>query len=105
MATPRTVFSDTLESVPDGVRLVRSKDAAATVARLKEQTDGSLALGGATLAASLLDLIDEFHLYVMPVVVGGGKPFFSSHRRLRLRLAEHRSFPSGAMNLRYERAD
>jgi dihydrofolate reductase len=73
--TPRIVFSDTLESVPEGVRLVRSRDAVAEVMRLKQRTEGDLDLGGPSLAASLLDLIDEFRLYVMPVVVGGGKPF------------------------------
>ena len=40
----------------------------------------------------------------MPVVVGGGKPFFAARRKLLLRLAEHRVFASGAMFLRYERA-
>lgn len=105
LATPRIVFSDTLESVPEGVRLVRSDEAMAEVRRLKQQTEGTLDLGGAGLAASLIDLIDEFRLYVMPVAVGGGKPFFPASKRLRLRLAEHRTFASGAVYLRYERAD
>jgi dihydrofolate reductase len=102
--TPRIVFSDTLQSVPEGVRLVRSNDAVAEVTRLKRQTEGELDLGGASLAASLVDLVDEFRLYVMPVVVGGGKPFFAARKKLRLRLAEHRAFASGAVYLRYERA-
>ncbi len=102
--TPRVVFSDTLQSVPEGVRLVRSSDAVAEVTRLKQQTEGELDLGGASLAASLVDLVDEFRLYVMPVVVGGGKPFFAARKKLRLRLAEHRAFASGAVYLRYERA-
>jgi dihydrofolate reductase len=102
--TPRVVFSDTLERVPEGVRLVRSTDAAADVTRLKQQTDGDLSLGGPGLAASLLDLIDEFHLYVMPVVVGGGKPFFPPGTTLNLRLAEQRGLTSGTVYLRYERA-
>jgi dihydrofolate reductase len=102
--TRRIVFSDTLQSVPVGVQLVRSKDAVAEVTRLKQQTEGVLDLGGPTLAASLVDLIDEFRLFVLPVVVGGGKPFFSARKKLELRLAEHRAFPSGTMYLRYERA-
>jgi dihydrofolate reductase len=104
LETPRIVFSDSLESVAEGVQLVRSRDAVARVTRLKQETEGHLDLGGAGLAASLLDLIDEFRLYVMPVVVGGGKPYFAEGRKLRLRLAEHRAFASGTMYLRYERA-
>lgn len=103
--TPRIVFSDTLERVPEGIRLVRSNDAVAEVTRLKEQTEGDLDLGGASLAASLVDLVDEFRLYVMPVAVGGGKPFFPVGKKLHLRLVEHRAFASGAVYLRYERVD
>jgi dihydrofolate reductase len=103
VTTPRIVFSDTLDRVPEGVRIVRRKDAAAEVMRLKQQTDGDLDLGGATLAASLVDLIDGFRLYVLPVVVGGGKPFFAARKKLELRLVEHRAFPSGTVYLRYER--
>lgn len=104
--TPRIVFSDTLDSVPEGVRVVRSSDAVAEVTRLKQEADSHLDIGGPTLAASLVDLIDEFGLYLLPVVVGGGKPFFATGREtLRLRLAEHRAFASGAVYLRYERTD
>jgi dihydrofolate reductase len=104
--TPRIVFSDTLESVPEGCRLVRSSEAVAEVRRLKQETEGPLGIGGATLAASLIDLIDEFRVWVNPVAVGGGKPFFPVGReQLQLRLAEHRAFASGALHLRYRRAD
>ena len=105
VATPRYVFSDTLESVPDEVTLVRSGDARDVVTRLKGELGGELAVGGAGLAASLLDLIDEFRLFVVPVAVGGGKPFFPAGSRLRLRLIEHRTFASGGLYLRYARGD
>ncbi|WP_156725152.1 dihydrofolate reductase family protein [Streptomyces apocyni] len=101
--TPRIVFSDTLTRVPQGVRLVRRKDAVAEVARLKEQSEGTLDIGGPELAASLLDLIDEFRLFVAPVALGGGKPYFPVGHRLSLRLTEQRSFASGTVYLRYER--
>ncbi|WP_129667888.1 dihydrofolate reductase family protein [Phytoactinopolyspora endophytica] len=104
METPRYVFSDTIETVPDGVRLVRSADAVAEVQRLKRETEGELAVGGAGLAASLVDLVDEFQPYVMPVVVGGGKPFFPAGVELKLQLAEQRTFASGTVFLRYTRA-
>lgn len=103
LKTPRIVFSDTLESVPDGLRLVRSKDAVAEVRRLKKEIKGFLQLGGPGLAASLVDLIDEFRLFVTPVVLGGGKPFFPTGKRLNFRMAEHRALDSGVVYLRYER--
>ncbi|MDG4864902.1 dihydrofolate reductase family protein [Streptomyces sp. T-3] len=104
LATPRFIFSDTLEGVPEGCQLVRSTDAVATVARLKQESEGDLDLGGAGLAGSLIDLIDEFRLYVTPVLLGGGKPYYpAGGKQLRLRLAEQRSFASGALYLRYQR--
>jgi dihydrofolate reductase len=102
-ATPRIVFSDTLESVAPGCRLVRRADAVDEVLRLKKETDGDLSIGGAGLAASLVDLIDEFRPTVMPACTGGGKPYFPLGADLRLRLIEQRAFTSGAVYLRYER--
>ncbi|MGH8947310.1 MAG: dihydrofolate reductase family protein [Acidimicrobiia bacterium] len=101
--TPRYVFSDTLEAVPEGIQLVRTHDARAVVNRLKEETEGPLDLGGAGLAASMLDLIDEFQLVVLPMVVGSGKPFFPEGRELSLRLVDQRVFESGAVYLNYVR--
>jgi dihydrofolate reductase len=101
-ATPRIVFSDTLESVPPGCRLVRRADAIDEVVRLKK-TDGDLAVGGAGLAASLLDLIDEFRPSVVPAFTGGGQPYFPLGADLRLRLIEQRTFTGGTVYLRYER--
>ena len=101
VATPRYVFSDSLEAVPIGVELVRRADSEATVKRLKAELDGNMDLGGAGLAASLIDLIDEFRLFVNPVAIGGGKPFFPVGARLDLELVEERRFPSGGLLLRY----
>ncbi len=104
--TPRMVFSDSMAAAPDGVRLVRRADAPAVVERLKAETDGHLGLGGAGLAASLIDLIDEFRMWVNPVAVGGGTPFFPAVPGVRrLRRLEARALPSGSLYLRYERAD
>lgn len=103
VATPRIVFSDSLESVAPGCRLVRRADAIEEVVRLKKETDGELAVGGAGLAASLLDLIDEFRVTVVPTFSGGGKPYFPLGADLRLRLMDQRTFGNGAVYLRYER--
>lgn len=104
VATPMIVFSDTLERVGEGARLVRSRDAIAEVRRLKAQPGGPLAVGGAGLAASLVDLIDEFQLWVHPVVVGGGKRYFPAFRdHVPLTLIETRTLSAGVVSLRYER--
>ncbi|HEX6682143.1 MAG TPA: dihydrofolate reductase family protein [Candidatus Limnocylindrales bacterium] len=103
VATPRVVFSDTLTDVPDGVRLVRRADARAEVERLKRETDGELSLGGGALAASIVDLIDEFCPFVVPTMVGGGKKYFPEGVSIPLRLTEHRVFDSGTVFLRYAR--
>ena len=102
-ATPRIVFSDSLESVAPGCRLVRRADAIEEVVRLKKETDGDLAVGGAGLAASLLDLIDEFRPTVVPAVCGGGKPYLPLGADLQLRLMEQRTFGNGTVYLRYAR--
>jgi dihydrofolate reductase len=102
-ATPRIVFSDSLTGVAPGCRLVRRADAVEEVVRLKKETDGDLSVGGAGLAASLLDLIDEFRPTGVPAFVGGGKPFFPLGADLRLRLVEQRAFQGGSVYLRYGR--
>jgi dihydrofolate reductase len=100
-ATPRVVFSDSLTSVPTGCRLVRSADAHAEVERLKKEVEGELSVAGPGLAASLLDLIDEFRPTVVPAVVGGGKPYLPRGTNLRLRLLDQRTFADGSVFLRY----
>lgn len=102
--TPRIVFSDTLASVGEGCRLVRRADARAEVERLKRETAGTMAIAGAALAASMIDLIDDFRLLVYPVAVGGGKPFFPAVREaLDLTLVESRTLDGGILYMHYER--
>jgi dihydrofolate reductase len=65
-----------------------------------------MALGGAGLAASFmsLGLVDEYHLFVYPVAIGAGTPYFPAlDERIELRLAETRTFGSRVVYLRYER--
>ena len=102
---PKVVFSRTLEGADWNTTVVRDV-VADDVMALKAQSGGDLALGGADLAASFmrLDLIDEYRLYVHPVVIGQGKPLFQpSNVRIDLRLAETRTFGNGVVLLRYRR--
>jgi dihydrofolate reductase len=80
-AHPKWVVSRSLTSVGPNATLVAG-DVEATVRRLKAQVDGEIDAGGTRLAQSLaeLGLIDEYRLYVHPVVLGGGTPFFAGPR-------------------------
>jgi dihydrofolate reductase len=65
-----------------------------------------LAVGGAGLASTFVELglVDEFRLFVSPVVLGGGTPFFPAlDERINLELVETRTFASRVVYLRYER--
>lgn len=100
---PKFVFSRTLEKVEWNSKLVRG-NVAEEVAKLKQQYRGDLAVGGANLAATLmrLGLIDEYQLYVNPVILGGGTPMFPAlSDRIGLRLVETRAFGTGVVFLRY----
>jgi dihydrofolate reductase len=102
--TPKIVFSRTLEAVTGNARLVRD-GAAEEVAELKAQPGSYLAVGGAGLASSLMerDLIDEYRLFVSPVVLGGGTPYFPAlARRISLQLVETRVFGARVVYLRYQ---
>lgn len=102
---PKIVFSKTLEKVEGNARLV-ADDAAGEVARLKAQPGDHLAVGGAGLAGTLtrLGLIDEYRLFVGPVVIGGGTPYFPAlDERINLELIETRTFGSRVVYLRYRR--
>jgi dihydrofolate reductase len=105
-ATPKVVFSKTLEEVEGNARLVRN-DVADEVVRLKEQPGKDLSVGGAGLASSImkLGLVDEFRLFVSPVVLGGGTPYFPAlDKRVDLELVETQPFGSRVVYLRYRRS-
>ena len=106
LAKPKVVFSSTLTSVDWNARLVRG-DAAEEVRRLKAEAGGFMSVSGAGLAGALMQagLIDEYHLYIFPVILGGGKRMFPALSAPQaLRQTEMRSFPGGVTLLRWERA-
>lgn len=104
---PKIVFSKTLERVEGNARLVR-ENIAEEIAKLKEQPGKDMVLGGADIASTFmrLGLIDEYQLYVHPVVLGGGTPMFQAlDDKIKLRLVEARPFGSGVVLFRYQHAD
>lgn len=99
---PKVVFSRTLTEVHWNSILVR-ENAVEEVRRLKSGGDGVMEVGGASLAALLMPhgLIDEYQLFLSPVVLGGGTPLFPPlDKRMQLRLVETRHFDTVVM-LRY----
>jgi dihydrofolate reductase len=103
-AIPKVVFSDSLEAANPGDRLVRG-DALAEIARIKAATGGELSIGGPTIAGSALraGLLDEVRLYVNPVLLGTGLPFFPSlDAPVSLVPRERTEYASGVVRLRYD---
>jgi dihydrofolate reductase len=100
-AADKIVYSASLPAVSSArTRISRSFDVD-EVRALKEQ--GNVSVGGPTLAASAIraGLVDEYHLFVTPVVVGGGTPVFPQDVRVGLDLVDERRFGGGVVYLRY----
>jgi dihydrofolate reductase len=76
---PKWVVSRTLKSVGPNAKLIQG-DIEPAVRALKTELAGEIAIGGPDLAHSLSGLVDEYRLYMRPVVLGGGKPFFAGPR-------------------------
>jgi dihydrofolate reductase len=107
-AMPKLVASRTLTEAGWNARVIRD-DVGAQLAALTARPGKDILLtGGSNLAAGLTrsGLIDEYHVVVHPVVLGGGKPaFLRPDGRISLTLVESRTFDDRAVLLRYERAD
>jgi dihydrofolate reductase len=98
------VFSNTLNEVKPGSILI-GKDAESEVKRIKKEPGKDIWLfGGASLTSSLLNLslIDEIGLAIHPVILGGGKPLFHDiSNRIRLELADTKTYSTGLVSLTY----
>jgi dihydrofolate reductase len=106
-ALPKVVFSTTLTSVIGNTRLAgNGVGVGEEISRLKQQPGRDIAVGGAGLASVCmkLDLIDEYRMFLSPVVLGEGTPYFPAlNERINLELLETRTFGSRVVYLRYRR--
>jgi dihydrofolate reductase len=103
-AADKIVYSTTLPAVSSArTRLERTFDPDA-VRQLKAAADRNLSVGGPGLAAAALraGLVDQVHLFVNPVVVGGGTPALPAGLRLDLELTDERRFGNGVVHLGYQ---
>jgi len=102
-AADKVVFSRTLETVSTAkTRIERDFDPDA-IRRLKAELPHDLTIGGPDLAAHAIraGLVDEWHLFLNPVVVGGGTPYLPDKVRVDLDLVDERRFRNGVVFLAY----
>jgi len=102
-AAEKVVYSRTLQTVSsERTRVEREFDAEA-IGRLKETSRSDIAIGGAELAGQAIaeGLVDECHLFLGPVLVGGGKRALPAGVHAELELLDERRFRGGVVYLRY----
>jgi dihydrofolate reductase len=102
-AADKVVYSRTLDTVATArTRIERDFDPEA-VRRLKASADADLTVGGPGLAANAFraGLVDECHLFLSPIVVGGGTPSLPDKVRVELELLDERRFGNGVVHLHY----
>jgi dihydrofolate reductase len=102
-AADKIVFSRTLEAASTARTRIESYFDPEAVRRMKTEAERDLIVGGAELAAQAFEagLVDECHLFVAPVVVGGGKQSLPDNAFLELELLDERRFSSGMVYLYY----
>lgn len=102
----KVVYSRTLEAPASARTRVEREFDPDAVRRIKDEADADVSVGGATLAAQALEagLVDELHLFLAPIVVGGGNRALPDGVRVALELVGERSFAGGFVYLRYRAA-
>ncbi|MEZ4732951.1 MAG: dihydrofolate reductase family protein [Caldilineaceae bacterium] len=99
----KIVYSSTLETIPTRKTQLERAFEPEAIRQLKEAVEHDILIGGPELAAHAFraGLIDECHLFVIPLIVGGGKSALPDNVRLKLALLAERRFDNGTVFLRY----
>ncbi|QQS00215.1 MAG: dihydrofolate reductase family protein [Austwickia sp.] len=102
-AASKVVYSTTLTDVSTGDTRIERRFDVAAVRDMKAKATSNLTIGGAQLASEAFNagLVDEVELYVLPVLVGGGKPALSPDARTTLELLDEHRFGNGVVRLQY----
>jgi dihydrofolate reductase len=102
-AADKIVYSRTLQAVSSARTRIERAFEPEAVRQLKAAAERDLSVGGPALAAEALKagLVDECHLFLIPVVVGGGKRSLPDDVRLELELLDERRFGGGTVHLHY----
>ncbi|TWS24685.1 deaminase [Tsukamurella sputi] len=103
-APEKVVYSTSITEASTVRTRIESRFDPAQVRSLVRNIDGDLLIGGADLASQAFSagLIDEVRLFVLPLIVGGGKPGLPTGARVDLELTDHHLFTSGVIALRYQ---
>jgi dihydrofolate reductase len=102
-AADKVVYSRTLGSASSARTRIEREFVPSVIRAMKAASASDISVGGGDLAGQALvaGLVDELHLYVHPVVVGGGKRVLPAGVRAGLELMDERRFASGVVHLRY----
>ena len=102
-AADKIVYSRTLETISTRKTQLEQTFDPQAIRQLKATSEHDILIGGTKLTAHAFraGLIDECHLFVIPILVGGGKPALPDNVRLELELLEERRFGNGTVYLRY----
>jgi dihydrofolate reductase len=103
-AANKIVYSKTLEALSTRKTQIERTFDPEAIRQLKEAAEHDILIGGPDLASHAFrsELIDECHLFLTPIVVGGGKPSLPDNVRFELELLEERRFGNGMVLLRYQ---
>jgi dihydrofolate reductase len=99
----KIVYSKTLETATTARTLIERDFDPQTIRRMKTEAERDISIGGPDLAASAFktQLIDECHLFLVPIIVGGGKPALPRGVRVELELLNERRFGNGTVYVYY----
>jgi dihydrofolate reductase len=102
-AADKVVYSSTLDAPATPKTRIEPVFDAQAIRRMKHDADRDVTIGGATLAAHAIHagLVDEWHQYLTPIIVGGGTHFLPQNVRVALELQDERRFDNGVVYLNY----
>jgi dihydrofolate reductase len=102
-AADKIVFSKTLKTVSSSNTRIEHDFDPEMVRKMKETSRRDLSVGGSNIAAQAIKagLVDEYHFFVTPIMIGGGKRFFPNDVQLKLNLLDECRFGNGMVHLHY----
>ncbi len=102
-AAEKIVYSRTLQTVSSARTRIEQEFDPDAIRRLKQSSESDITVGGAELAGHAIGagLVEECHLFLCPIVVGGGKRALPNNVRARLELLDERRFRNGVVHLHY----